>query len=453
MKRIVFIPLIALFFPPNLLVADNDVFSAKCREDYSACFSERLEEIFDIVDWWNAGRLMLSNEEWDKKQGDMVFDLLACDEIAAACATNSTPDENKFHSKLKETQDVEWETSDPKKEGFNVTALNKALEKAKSVNQLRSLLIAKNGKLVIEEYYDLKDDPRPQRTQSITKSITSLLIGIAIDKRFIESESIAIKPYFLDYFTKHPNEEKEKITVKQLLTMSSRLNFADNILGSKYKKTKSWNEPGAYRAYWRADNARDLALSYNLVESDDEKVVLYSTPACDLLTTVLRESAGMTSKEFADKYLFGPLGIKNYLWTHDSSFNYRGGFTIFLRPRAIARIGQMLLDRGNHKGQQIVSQKWLDKSFNVFVENFVSLDDVPLNVDYGYLWYLGSLNSYQYRFAWGYGGQFIFIIPDANTLVVTTAFPEPDGLTHWNKSQQIIRDLIGNIIEALPKKH
>ncbi len=452
MKNLTLIFLVSLFLLPNLLQADNEVISAKCQEIYRTCFQEKLKEIWSAWDWWNAGQLMLSNEEWDKKQGDLIFEMLACDEVAAACVTDSISDTEGFLSKLESTPDIKWEIADPMKEGIDATTLNKAIEEAKNINQLRSFLVAKNGKLVIEEYFDLKGDPRPQRIQSATKSITSLLIGIAIDKGFIDSEAEAIKSYFPEYFAEYPDEEKENITIQQLLTMSSRLNFVDNSAWSKYENTKSWSEPGAYKAYWFADNARDQALGYELVKSDDDQVMLYSTPACDLLTTVIRRSTGMTSKDFADKYLFSPLGIKNYLWIHDSAFNYHGGFTIFLRPRALARIGQMVLDGGRVKDQQIVSQSWLDTSFRVYVPEFVTMDTIPTTVDYGYLWYVGSIKGYKYRFAWGYGGQFIFMIPEANTLVVTTAYPEPDGQTHWDKSQQIIKSLMRTVIEALPKK-
>jgi len=136
---------------------------------------------------------------------------------------------------------------------------------------------------------------------------------------------------------------------------------------------------------------------------------------------------------------------------HDSNYNYVGGHTIFIRPRDLARIGQLILDGGIYQGRQIVSNQWLEKSFHPTVSKFLTTDDGNTAFDYGYLWWLGEYQDYKYQFGWGYGGQFLFLIPDANTLVVTTANPDPSGLTHWERSQKIIKDVMFNVIEALPK--
>ncbi len=303
-----------------------------------------------------------------------------------------------------------------------------------------------------EEYYSRRDDPRPQHVQSITKSITSLLIGIAIDQGLIKSEKEEIKPYFPEYFSKPHDERKQKITIEELLTMSSRLNFADSPYYSDYEDTRHWHEPGSWRAYWAADNYLDRALNIDLVETDDEIAAIYNTPACNLLTTILKRSVNMTSKEFADQYLFGPLGIKNYVWFHDSDYNYVGGHTIFLRPRDLAKVGQMILDENAYEVRQIVSKQWLEKSFNPAVNEFAKTDDGETTFEYGYLWWLGEYQGYQYQFGWGFGGQFLFLIPEVNTLVVTTAYPDPTGHTHWERYQKIIKEVMHTVIEALPEK-
>ncbi len=454
MKQCILIPLIALFLPPNFLKADNEVISDKCQKVYKTCSKQRFEELFSAWDspWFDHG-LTISHEEWVTKTEGIVFQIVACDEVAAACERDRTPDIQRYLDQYFSLPEVEWELTTPKEAGLNSTALQKAISEASKITHLRSLLVASNGKLVVEEYYNRKNDPRPQHVQSVTKSITSLLIGIAIDKGFINSEKEVIKPYFPEYFSKPHDKRKEKITIQQLLTMSSRLNFVDHAVYTNLENIKSWDVPSRRKAYWFADNYLDRALEYDLVESDDDQVVLYNTPACNLLTTILRRSTNMTTKEFADQYLFGPLGIKNYVWFHDSAFNYAGGHTLGIRPRAMARIGQMILDGGKYKGEQIISQGWLKKSFAVSVPEFVDMVDAPQKVDYGYLWWLGEFNNYKYQFAWGWGGQFIFLIPDANTLVITTAYPDPDGPTHWRKSQNIVKNILLNVIKALPNKN
>ncbi len=431
----------------NLSLASDD----ECKAEYQSCVKTNFDKHWVHWDDREAGRIILSHDEFDSKHIDNQFDILACDEVTLACEANREPDFKKYLEDQKSFPEADWLMSTPEKQGLDERKLKKAISAAARIPNFRSILVVKNGKLIAEEYYARKEDPRPQHVQSITKSITSLLIGIAIDQGVIKSEKELIKPFFPEYFSKPHDKRKEKITIEGLLTMSSRLNFADSPYYSEYENTASWHDPGAWRAYWAADNFLDRALNTDLVETDDEIAGIYNTPACNLLTTVLKRSANMNSKEFADKYLFGPLGIKNYMWHHDSDYNYVGGHTIFLRPRDLAKIGQMILDDGKYQGRQIVSEEWLKKSFHPTVTEFAKTDDGRTVFDYGYLWWLGEHKGYQYQFAWGFGGQLLFMIPDANTLVVTTAYPDPTGHTAWLRFQKIIKKVMHRMIDALPE--
>ena len=431
----------------NTTIANDD----ECQSQYKSCVKTNLDEQWSLWDDWNAGQLNLSFDKFDTKNIDYQFKIFACDDITLACKTNREPNFKKFLKHQQSFPDADWLLSTPEKVGLNEIKIKAAVATASAIQGFRSILVVKNGKLVTEEYFNRKDDPRPHHVQSITKSITSLLIGIAIDKGVIKSEKEAIKPFFPEFFSKPHDERKQSITIEQLLTMTSRLNFADSPYYSTYENTRHWQEPGSWKAYWYADNYYDRALNVDLVETDDEIAMIYNTPACNLLTTVLKKSANMTSKEFADQYLFGPLRIKNYYWHHDSDYNYVGGHTIFIRPRDLARIGQMILDGGKYQGHQIVSEAWLEKSFASFVPEILKTDDGETLFDYGYLWWLGEYKDYKYQFAWGFGGQFLFLIPDAKTLIVTTAFPDTTGLTHWERSQIIINGVMLNVIDALPE--
>jgi len=431
----------------NISLANDD----ECKSEYQSCVKSKLDESWSLWDDWGGGRLNLSYDELDTKHIDIQFGLIACDEVTNACRSNREPNFKKFLEHQQSFPEADWVVSNPEDERLDENKLQEAMSTAAEISNFRSILIIKDGKLVAEKYFSRKNDPRPQLIQSITKSITSLLIGIAIDKGIIKSEKEVIKPYFPEFFSKPHDERKQNITIEQLLTMTSWLNFADSPHYSNYENTRHWQEPGSWKAYWYDDNYYDRALRVDLVETDDEIAMIYNTPACNLLTSVLKKSANMTSKEFADMHLFGPLGIKNYFWHHDSDYNYVGGHTIFMRPRDLARIGQMILDGGKYQGRQIVSENWLEKSFNPYVSETLKTDDGKTVFDYGYLWWLGEYQGYKYQFGWGYGGQFLFMVPDANTLVVTTANPDPSGLTHWERSQKIIKEVMHNVIGVLPK--
>ena len=446
-NKTIIIMLITISIGLNTSFANDD----RCQSEYQSCVKSKLDESWSLWDDWGGGQLNLSYDELDTKHINIQFGLIACDEVTNACRSNREPNFKEFLENQKSLPETDWVASNSENEGLDKNKLQEAISTAAEISNFRSILIVKNGKLVAENYFSRKDDPRPQHVQSITKSITSLLIGIAIDKGVIKSEKEVIKPYFPEFFSKPHDERKQKITIEQLLTMTSRLNFADSPHYSNYENTRHWQEPGSWKAYWYDDNYYDRALNVDLVETDDEIAMIYNTPACNLLTTVLKKSVNMTSKEFADMHLFGPLGIKNYFWHHDSNYNYVGGHTIFIRPRDLARIGQMILDDGKYNGRQIVSEDWLEKSFNPYVSENLKTDDGKTIFDYGYLWWLGEYQNYKYQFGWGYGGQFLFMVPEANTLVVTTANPDPSGLTHWERSQKIIKEVMHNVIEALPK--
>ena len=442
--------IVLLFVMVCLWLNDAIANEIDCQSQYRACVIENFDAQWALWEEWSAGQLNMSLDKFDTKHIDSQYSILACDEITLACNEDREPDFDKFLQKQQSFPEADWPVSTSEKVGLDEKNIQQAISSAQELSGFRSLLVVKDGKLVTEEYFTRKDDPRPQHVQSVTKSITSLLIGIAIDQGFIQSEKEVIKPFFPEYFSKPHDERKQNITVEQLLTMTSRLNFADNPVTSSYENTRHWQEPGSWKAYWYSDNYLDRALNIDLVETDDEIAMIYNTPACNLLTTVLKRSANMSSKEFADKYLFGPLGIKNYHWHHDSDYNYIGGHTIFIRPRDLAKIGQMVLDGGKHEGQQIVSKEWLEKSFQAFVPKILTTDDGKTVFDYGYLWWMGQHQGYKYQLAWGHGGQFLLIVPDANLLVVTTAYPDPTAYTHWERSQRIINEMLYKVIEALP---
>ena len=128
-----------------------------------------------LWDEWGLGKLDISFDEFDTKHIDYQFKILACDDITDACKTNREPDFKKFLEQQQSFPDAEWLVSTPEKHGLDTSKLQEAVTTAADVPHFRSILVVKDGKLVTEEYYSRKDDPRPQHVQSITKSITSLL--------------------------------------------------------------------------------------------------------------------------------------------------------------------------------------------------------------------------------------------------------------------------------------
>lgn len=279
------------------------------------------------------------------KLGELDYQFVHCQDQQSQCKNS---EKNRW-KKIYDTPDISLETADPSKHGLSESDIDKIKDNINDLPNLKSLLVLRNGKLIYEKHDDSEKEVKPHHVWSITKSMISLLVGIAIDDGYLESEELLIKPYFLDCYSMNHDVRKDKITIKHALAMTTTLNFTDN---------NNWSYDGNFFAqFMRDDNARDWILDREMfLTSEAGEQWFYGAPNADLLSTIISAAAGMTTREYAEKYLFVPLGINNYLWMHDSAENYYDGFSLFLRPRALARIGQMVLDGGVYQGKRIVSK-------------------------------------------------------------------------------------------------
>lgn len=310
--------------------------------------------------------------------------------------------------KINNTKDISLAIADPNKYGLDKSSIQKIQRQANAIPKLKSLLISRNDKLIFEEYYAFKEDLKPHHIYSVTKSIMSILVGIAIDKNYIESEQQLIKRYFPAYFEKESDPRKESISIKDVLSMTTGINFSDN---------NNWYDWSTFESFLRDDNARDWILNREmLLNYQPGETWLYGTPNTDLLSSIIETATDTSTLEFAEKYLFKPLDINHYAWLHDSSENYIGGFGLFLRPRALMRIGLMVQNGGTYNGKRIVSEKWINKSLSKHIG--IGGEE---GMEYGYLWWRFRVGNYQVISAFGYGGQLITMVPELDMVIVTTS--------------------------------
>jgi len=283
--------------------------------------------------------------------------------------------------------------STPELENINVTILGKVYSDFYDQNKyptIRSLLVLKNGKLISEAYFkDEHDMTKPHALQSATKSITSILLGIAIDKGFISSAQATVK----DFFPEYVNGEKGSITIAQLLSMSAGINFND--------------ETDTEEMINQRANSIKYALSFNLKFTPGTGW-LYCDGNNQVVSGIIAKATGMTLEDFGKKYLFDPLSITNYRWEKHRDNTTYGAVGLWLTPREMAKIGLMVLDKGVYNNQRIVSEEWL--SISTSKQNPVK--------EYGFNWAL-FLNYGFY--ASGHGGQKIYVFPQNNLVIVTTA--------------------------------
>ena len=343
-----------------------------------------------------------------------------------------------------EVRDDGWETASLDDAGIDAAPISEALQRIEdgAFPNVHCVLIVKDGKLVFEAYFPgytfnyVAEGFRGDYTQfgidtlhnlaSVTKSITSALIGIAVDQDLIQGVHQPVFTYFPEY-AHLKTASNGKITLEHLLTMTSGL---------------EWNE----LEVWLGDPTHDLIqlfivpdpIAYILAKSivaEPGTSWYYSGGDVNLLGEVIRRASGLRMDEFAASALFAPLGITAYQWDHIKPDIIHASGNLKLRPRDMAKFGQLFLNGGTWKGKRILSEEWVQTSTQAQVaipwdalagklgEEYI--DIMAAEGDrYGYLWWLKTYQvdgqqvpSY---YADGWGGQNIIVLPSLDMVVVFT---------------------------------
>lgn len=280
--------------------------------------------------------------------------------------------------------------------------LDSAYRHAAALPRLRSLLVARDGQLVRERYYRGVSRDRPANVKSASKSILSALVGIAIAQGHIGSVRHPIGPYFRSELGTSGEPRKRAITIEDLLTMRAGLQTTSFFNYGRWVTSRNWVR---------------FALAQPLVAEPGGEMI-YSTGSSHLLSAILTRTTGMSTWEYANRHLARPLGIALPRWLRDPQGIYFGGNDMYLTPRAMLAFGNLYLRRGRTaEGRQIVPMWWVDSSFVRRARSGWSGNE------YGYGWWSRELGGHEAHFAWGYGGQFIFVVPDLGLTVVTTSDP------------------------------
>jgi len=285
--------------------------------------------------------------------------------------------------------------------------------------RLHSLLISHRGELLFEEYYNGADPRRPANMKSASKSVISALVGIAIDKGYIESVEAPIAAYFPEYFSADGNAGKRRITIENLLTMQSGLETTSNRNYGKWVLSDDWVQ---------------FALNQPLIAPPGTRM-LYSTGSTHLLSAIISRASGMDTKTFAQRNLAAPLGYSLAYWPQDPQGVYFGGNDMEMTPRQMLAFGELYLNDGEYGNQQIVPEQWIKASHRAHVRS-------PRGQGryYGYGWWLRDLAGMQIPVAWGYGGQLIFVVKPYDLVVVATSesTPGPQRRGHLGRLYDLV---------------
>jgi len=281
---------------------------------------------------------------------------------------------------------------------------SRAVEEAHEMPRLHSLLVSHDGELVVEEYFNGRSPERPANVKSVSKSIMSALIGIAIDQGHIESLHQPISDYYAERLTGDPSSYKQRITIGNLLSMQAGL-----------ETTSFYN----FGAWVLSDDWVGFALDQP-VQAPPGTRMLYSTGNTHLLSDILTKSTGKSTLQFARETLAQPLGFYLNGWTQDPNGVYFGGNNMELTPRQMIAFGEMYMNGGQANGRQVVPRTWVETSLQPKVRSRRNTDR-----QYGYGWWMLDMAGVPTTYAWGFGGQFILLAKDLDMVVVTTSSSDP----------------------------
>ncbi|MFW9890345.1 MAG: serine hydrolase domain-containing protein [Candidatus Thorarchaeota archaeon] len=304
----------------------------------------------------------------------------------------------------------EWRTSAPELQNIDPDILHNMLEYYQTNNvSVDSIVIVKNGYVIMEEYPSTYERNSTHQIFSCTKSITSTLFGIAIDKGYIDGVNESVLEFFKDRSIENMDTRKDSLTIKHLLTMTAGFDWTE-----LYRESESDFDQMTRTSDW---------IQYVLdrpMESEPGLKFVYNTGASHLLSAILQIATGITMSEFAQAHLFTRLGIHDFEWSEDSKGITNGGTQLRLRPLDMAKIGYLFLRSGQWAGEQIISRGWIDEATSSFVNT--TLREAPElieSIGYGYQWWVHSeLGAYS---AFGWGGQSIIVVPEHDIVAVVTA--------------------------------
>jgi len=321
-----------------------------------------------------------------------------------------------------------WRSVTPEGQGFDSAKLANALLTIREKNiRVHSLLLIRNGYAFVDATFYPYDGTAAHDVASVTKSVTTTLIGIAADQGKLQLDQPMVS-FFPDRPIAHRDARKGRITVRHLTNMSSGLDCTPE------------RDEATLKEMWTAADWVQFVLD-RPVKWEPGSQFVYCSPGSHLLSAILQQATGMTALEFARQSLFAPLGIRDVIWPADPQGVTRGWGDIRLLPRDMAKIGFLWRNGGAWDGRQIVSSGWVAGSVKPHI-------NTGEDEHYGYGWWVdtakeqGEFSSYR---ADGRGGQYVIVVPSLDLIIVTTG-----GGFDIDEIAPLLVQAIGDMRKPLP---
>lgn len=323
--------------------------------------------------------------------------------------------------------DADWLMASPESQGIGRSALGKILDDGEASGAMRSVLVVRNGSLIAERYYGGAAASDLLAVNSVTKSISSILVGLALQQRKISSLSNTVGMLLPDAAATVPSSPANSVTLAQILTGTSGLVYDYR---TQFYQLASASDPVRFTQDRPSEPQTPAAWSYN-------------DAAVSLISPILERAQGMPIDEFAKRDLFSRLGIERFDWKRDRAGRCMSYMGLRLRSRDMAKIAWIMANSGQWRGQQVLPVGWADECSRTRIP--ASWQVAPISdTGYGYLWFTGNLNGHRVVWAWGYGAQFAMIVPSLHLVIITSAIdPRPQDLSKQNAS---VMGLVARVI-------
>ena len=317
-----------------------------------------------------------------------------------------------------------WHRSVPAHQGLDESAVQEIFDRVRTQSDyenVRGVVIVRHGTLVAETYFGGFTNASLKNVHSVSKSVTSLAVGVALDRGLLPGVDARLADLLPHYAHRLAEPPKDRLTLRHALNMTAGL---------------AWNDTDS--AFWNNADSVDYVLTRDVV-AQPGAAYEYSSGLSHVIAEVNNRATGQSHLAFVRKHLFGPLGIATATWDTDLSGRYWGGTGLRIRPRDMAKIGQLALQEGLWEGRRLVSREWIAQSTRG------QTADIAEAPNYGYQWWIRPQGRY---LAHGYNGQYIGVDPEADivmtmiTLSERSPRPRETYRYYFEQLQDLARDAI-----------
>ncbi len=327
----------------------------------------------------------------------------------------------------------DWPTGAPESQGLTSATMLQLMNGAAKVPFLFSLLVVRNGVMVGESYFNGAKSSDMQEVESITKTVSSLLVGTALRDGKLASTSDTLRALLPREIAMVPNSVAGDVTLGDVLTMRSGL---------------AWNET-AQQAMLASQTLTLSALGLPSDGTRHGNHWNYSSAVSHLLSPILANAYGMNEEAIATHNLFGPLGIKQSSWVANTAGENFGSFGLHLRTRDLMKIAWMSMQGGQWQGKSVVPAEWLTTSQSNLIGGSLGHEASFSQIGYGNLWWNGTMAGKNVIIAWGFGGQFAILVPELQMAIATASKTANLTMAAARAQEEVVLNLIGAYLAAI----